>query len=371
MNKQVEFVEQYLNEVREHLGVLPDRDQIIDELRSHIWDLANRLSVEKGLTVQEAFNHAIMRMEDPEVLASKFLDEEPVSTISDWRAPITTPESKVKNEQFLLIAFIGIISVIIMTLIISVTEQLRLNGDSGSILSSAFVLLTSLVFGAAAITMFIVVLYFYDEKLFRKQIENFRRIFLKPSEEKPTPKTASKHFTKSNTGTLEKAEPSFWGAFGEHLGGLLGGFFITFLMAFIFLAEQLPLFNFPLFNEHWYSIGALATYVALGSSLAYCVFLVVFGRIRATRLASATKNIIGFACAAILVWYYPFTLELAILAQNIPEVMSNQDLLFLIGKADLFLQFIIGTSGIISGISALYDMFKFGAWKPSDRKSLI
>ncbi|MFX0209855.1 MAG: hypothetical protein ACFFDT_27985, partial [Candidatus Hodarchaeota archaeon] len=66
-----------------------------------------------------------------------------------------------------------------------------------------------------------------------------------------------------------------------------------------------------------------------------------------------------------------FTLELAILAQNIPEVMSDPDLLTLVGNSDLILQVVIGISGVISGISALYDTFKFGAWKPSDRKSLI
>ena len=100
MNKQVESVEQYLNEVGMHLGDLADKDQIIIELRAHIWDLANQLSINKGLSVQEAFDDAILRMEDPQILASKFLDEEPTSTKVDWKAPITTPESKIKNEQF-------------------------------------------------------------------------------------------------------------------------------------------------------------------------------------------------------------------------------------------------------------------------------
>ncbi len=360
MNKQVESVEQYLNEVREHLGVLPDRDQVINELRSHIWDLANRLSAEKGLTVQEAFNHAILRMEDPQVLASKFLDEEPVSTISDWRAPITTPESKVHNEQFLVLAIVGFAAVLIMALAIQIVS----NDLTVSIIAVSI--------GVLAIGLFTFGLYLSDEKLFQEQLERFRELFQRPkSSTEESYSTSSKEVSFVPEKIKVVKEAGFWSAFGEHLGGLLGGIFLAFLIAFIFLLEQLPLFNLPLFNKHWYSLGALATYVALGSSLAYCAFLVVFGRIRATRLASATKNIIAFACAAILVWYYPFTLELAILAQNIPEVMSNADLLLVVGKADIFLRFIIGTSGIISGISALYDMFKFGAWRPSDRKSLI
>ncbi|MFX0185921.1 MAG: hypothetical protein ACFE95_22785 [Candidatus Hodarchaeota archaeon] len=51
--------------------------------------------------------------------------------------------------------------------------------------------------------------------------------------------------------------------------------------------------------------------------------------------------------------------------------MSDSDLLSIVGNADLILQVIIGISGVISGISALYDTFKFGVWKASDRKSLI
>ncbi len=367
MNKQVEYVEQYLNEVREHLGVLPDRDQIINELRSHIWDLANRLSVEKGLTVQEAFNHAILRMEDPQVLASKFLDEEPVSTISDWRAPRTTPESKVRNEQFILIAFLGIISVVIMTLIIGVTEQLRLSGDSGSALSSTVMLLIPLAFGAAAITMFVVVLYFYDEKLFRKQIDNLRRVFLRPSEEKPTLKTSTKTNTTFTAGTLEKAEPSFWGAFGEHLGGFLGGFFIGLAMIFFFVIDITQLI--PLYNQNWYYIGFIALYVSLGADFIESVFKLIFGQIRATRFISIVTNAIAAICSIILILYYPFTIELA-LKSIFPDAT------FIVGIPGVFdvdtgVKVIIGIAAIIQFLSALYGAFKFGAWKPSDRKSLI
>jgi hypothetical protein len=357
MNKQLESVEQYLEQVENYLEPLADKDQIIKELRAHIWDQANRISQEKGLPVQDAFDEAILMMEDPKTLADKFLEEEPSSDFAaDWKAPIKVPESKVQNEQFLVLAIIGFAAVIIMALAIQIISN------------DFLVSILAVIIGILAIGMFTFGLYHSDERLFQEQLDRFREMFQKPKSSQKAMEASSVSFIQEKPVTKEVG---FWSAFGEHLGGFLGGIFIAFLIAFIFLLEQLPLFNLPLFNENWYYIGALATYGALGAGLAYSAFLVVFGRIRVTRLASATRNIIGFCCAVILVWYYPFTLELAILAQNITWVMGDPDLLLLVSKSDLFLRLIIGISGIISGISALYDVFKFGAWQPSDRKSLI
>ena len=355
MNKQVETVDQYLEQVRKYLEPLSDKDQIIKELRAHIWDQANKLSEEnRGLSVQAAFDQAILMMEDPKTLADKFLEEEPSDFGSDWKSPIKVPENKIQNEQFLVLAIVGFAAVIIMALTIQIISN------------DLIVSIIAVILGMLAIGMFTFGLYLSDERLFQEQLDRFRGLFQKSEGYPEKPMKASSYIQEKPT-----KEVGFWSAFGEHLGGFLGGIFIIFVIAFIFLLEQMPLFNLPLFNENWYPIGALATYGALIVGLVYCAFLVVFGRIRATRLASATRNIIGFICAAILIWYYPFTLELAILAQNIPEVMGDPDLLLLVSKSDLFLRLIIGISGIISGISALYDVFKFGAWQPSDRKSLI
>jgi uncharacterized protein (UPF0147 family) len=359
MNKQLETVDQYLEQVSKYLEPLSDKDQIIKELRAHIWDHANRLSEEnKELSVQAAFDQAILMMEDPKTLADKFLEDEPSDFASDWKSPIKVPETKVQNQQFLVLAIVGFAAVIIMALTIQMISN------------DVVVSIIAVIIGMLAIGMFTFGLYLSDEKLFQEQLDRFRELFQKSESSPQEPmKASSVSFIREKTVGVK--EVGFWSAFGEHLGGFLGGVFIVFVIAFIFLLEQMPLFNLPLFNENWYPIGALATYGALGVGLVYCAFLVIFGRIRVTRLASATRNVIGFTCAVILIWYYPFTLELAILAQNIPEVMSNPDLLFLVAKSDLILRLIIGISGIISGISALYDVFKFGAWQPSDRKSLI
>ena len=207
MNKSVESVEQYLNEVSMHLGNLADKNQVITELRAHIWDLANKLSVDKGLSVQEAFDHAILRMEDPQILASKFLDEEPSPSRADWRTPITTPESKIKNEQFLLITIVGIASLAIIALLIRV--------PSSPLTSIASVL--TFILGVLVIGMFVLALYFYDEKLFREQIANLRETFLKPIEEKKAQKAKTSDYTgfESRKSTRTRT-PGFWSAFGEN-----------------------------------------------------------------------------------------------------------------------------------------------------------
>jgi len=290
LNKQVESVEQYLNEVSMHLGGIADKEQIINELRTHIWDLANQLSIEKGLSVQDAFDHAILRMEEPQNLASKFLDEEPSPTKADWRTPITTPETKIRNEQFLLIALVGVVGVTIMALIISFTTS------SDSLITVATFL--SFIFGILAIGMFIAILYFYDEKLFREQIEKLRETFLKPIEDRKTQLTdkkqnsmfESKEHTKTKT-------PSFWSAFGEHLGGFFGAFFIGLVFIFFLLVDimgVIPLDHWS--NDNWDFYGSIAIYTLLGAGFIESVFELIFGRIRATRLVSACASMIAVLC---------------------------------------------------------------------------
>ncbi|MFX0151527.1 MAG: hypothetical protein ACFFAJ_12145 [Candidatus Hodarchaeota archaeon] len=355
--KEHESVEKYLEEVGSYLKPIADRDQIIKELRAHIWDVANQISERKpGLSIQAAFAQAVLNMEDPQTLASKFLEEES-DDLGTWKTPITVPEKKIQNEQFLIIAIIGFASVLVMSWIIQMVSQ------------NTLVTIVSVFIGLLAAGLFTLGLYLSDERLFHEQVARFREFLQKPRIDQKVTKPSTKEktvFVQAETGYREVG---FWSAFGEHLGGVLGGIFIGFVIAVVFILDVTN--ALPLFNENWDIIGRLAVYCALGTSLAYSASLVIFGRIRITRLFSAVKNVIGLICAVILVLYYPFTLELAILAQNIPEVMSDPDLLTLVGNSDLILQVVIGVSGVISGISALYDTFKFGAWKPSDRKSLI
>jgi len=355
--KEHESVEKYLEEVSNYLESIADRDQIIKELHAHIWDVANQISEKKPeLSIQAAFAQAVLWMEDPQTLASKFLEEESTDFITDWKAPVTIPEKKIQNEQFLILAIVGFASVLVMSWIIQMISQ------------NTLVTIISVFLGILAASLFVLGLYLSDEKLFRKQIARFRELLHKPSSDQKiaTGSEDRATFVQAETGYREVG---FWSAFGEHLGGLLGGIFFGFLIAFIFILDSTNIL--PLFNENWAIIGRLAIYSALGTSLAYSASLVIFGRIRVTRLFSAVENVVGLICAVILVLYYPFTLELAILTLNIPEVMSDPDLLSLVSNADLILQVIIGISGVISGISALYDTFKFGAWKPSNRRSLI
>ncbi|MFX0094719.1 MAG: hypothetical protein ACFFBD_23485, partial [Candidatus Hodarchaeota archaeon] len=256
MTKQLESVEQYLEQVSKYLEPLSDKDQIITELRAHIWDQANRLSEEnKELSVQAAFDQAIRMMENPEILAAKFLEEESGTTRIDWKAPIKAPEVKVKNEQFLILAIVGFGAVIVMSWILQMTTD------------EPVISIVSLILGIFATGMFILGLHLSDEKLFRKQLTRFRELFQKPpSLSKGTPNTSGAGMSFVKDGSITIKEVGFWRAFGEHFVGVIIGIFIVFAFAFLFLLETM---NLPLFNDKWYPIGALATYIALGTYLAY------------------------------------------------------------------------------------------------------
>ncbi len=364
MNNINEKVDAYLNEVRHHLEPLADKEQILKELKAHIWDLAHEISSSKdGLTIQDGFDQALLIMEDPKILASKFLEEE-TNISSEWKTPLKTPESKVQNEQFIILAAVGFAAVILIAMILQIVTN------------DPFVSLISFTLGIAGTAFFILTLYISDEKSFKEQVAKMREAFQKSYEEiklefdrkrTPVPKKAMVEFQASETPEIFK-EPGFWGAFGQHLGGVISGFFISLFIAFLIYLE---ISGIPIFNENWYIISGMVLYFSLFTDIAYSAFLVIFGRIRLTRLASAGQNIISGLSGIVILVNYPFTITQAFLATFPADFVNNPDLVQIMSNADVGAQVIMGIVVVISFLSALYDVFKFGAWKSSDRKSLI
>lgn len=345
MNKVQISVDSYLEEVRKYLAPLADKDSIIKELRTHIWDLANKISEDEGVGIQEAFIKAIEQMEDPEVLAAKFLDEDPQT----FKSKSLIPEIQIKDEQIIILVIVGFAFVSLFSALLQFT------------LENPIFFGFAWISGFLALGLFILVLYFKDEKSFQEQVDKLREAFLKPSEPK-------KHAFKSE----DEKEVGFWSAFGEHLGGLIGGFFIGLLIFFLFVNDVTNMI--PLYNANWHFIGGLVVYISLFAGLLKAVWFVAFGKIRASRLISAGENIITGLAAVILIVYYPFTVgeALNVLVLNpLPVGTLEEPVLTFLSNIDDFIRIVIGLGGIINFIEALYDVFKFGAWKPSDRRSLI
>ncbi|MHA2108945.1 MAG: hypothetical protein ACW99R_14675 [Candidatus Hodarchaeales archaeon] len=363
MNTTYKEVDAYLAEVGKYLDPLADKDQILKELQAHIWDLAHNISEkEKGTSIHEAFEQALMIMEDPKVLATKFLEEESNIT-TEWKTPLSRPESKIQNEQFIILAMAGFIGIMVIAWIIQIATN------------DPFVAFLSFIMGFIGIAFFIMALYITDEKTFKEQMLKLRISFQKSYEDikaefnkrtTPVPKKSLNYYYVKDEPRI--SEVGFWSAFGQHLGGFFGGLFTVLAIAFLLYLE---VSDVPIFNENWYLISGFAVYFALSVSVAYNAFIVLFGRIRVTRLASALKNIVGGMAGIILIIYYPFTLLAAITATAPPEFLANPDMFWFIQNADLIVRVIIGVSTVIAFLSALYDVFKFGAWKASDRKSLI
>ncbi|PWI46967.1 hypothetical protein CEE45_14090 [Candidatus Heimdallarchaeota archaeon B3_Heim] len=363
MNTTYKEIDDYLAEVGRYLDPLADKEQILKELQAHIWDLAHNISEkEKGLTIHESFEQAIMIMEDPKILATKFLEEES-NIATEWKNPLTRPESKIQNEQFIILAMAGFIGIMIIAWIIQIATN------------DPFVAFLSFVMGFIGIAFFIMALYITDEKTFKEQMLKLRVSFQKSYEDiktefnkrtTPVPKKSLDfYYVKDES---KPSEVSFWPAFGQHLGGFLGGLLTVIAIAFLLYLE---ISDIPLFNTNWFVISGFAVYFSLSVSLAYNAFLVLFGRIRVTRLASALKNIVGGISGVVVVIYFPFTLFAAITATAPSDILTNPTTYQFIQNADLIMRVIIGLAAVTSFVSALYDVFKFGSWKASDRKSLI
>ncbi len=363
MNNTNEQVNDYLNEVSRYLEPLADKEQVLKELKAHIWDLAHEISGKKGLSTQDAFEQALMIMEDPKILASKFLEEESQIT-SEWKAPLRTPESKIGNEQFFMLAAVGFVGVIFIAIIL----QLATNDPVISLISFAL--------GIIGTAFFILTLYITDEKTFEEQLLKMRTSFQKSYEDikiefdrrtTPVPKKAMVEFQVSEKSEVLK-EVGFWSAFGQHLGGVISGFFVSLFLAFLIYLE---VSGTPIFNQNWYLISGSVLYFSLLVDIGYAAFVVIFGRIRLTRLVSAGQNIISGLSGLVLVVYYPFTIAQAFNASFPADFVTNPDFIQIMSNIDVGAQVIIGLVAVISLLSGLYDVFKFGAWKSSDRKSLI
>jgi hypothetical protein len=364
MNNTDEQVNDYLNEVKRHLEPLADKEQILKELKAHIWDMAHEISSSKeGLTIQDGFDQALMIMEDPKILASKFLEEESNIT-PEWKTPLRTPESKMGNEQFLVLLTFGFVGVIIIAIIL----QLATNNPLISFLSFTL--------GIVGTALFILTLYITDEKTFKEQVMKMRETFQKSYEEiklefdrrtTPVPSKAIVEFQASEKSEVFR-EVGFWGAFGQHLGGVISGVFLSLAIAFFIYLE---ISGIPVYNENWYQISGMVMYISLSLQICYAAFVVLFGRIRFTRLASAAQNIISGLAGIVLLIFYPFTIFEAFNATFPADFVNNHEVIQFMVNADVIVQVIIGIAVVISFLSALYDVFKFGAWKSSDRKSLI
>lgn len=408
LKKDITDVESYLSEVRKHLVSLPDADAIVSELRSHIWDTANKISIEDGVSVEDSFRYALAQMEDPSTLASNFIDEEVVetkpfkipnesSTVEQLRQPVTAiPENKVNDKQFFALGIAGFIIVMLIAAGVSI--------DTGE----PIVFLVTMIIGSLAIGAFTFMLYFYDNKLFNEQLEQLRDKFNKigtkivddvnktidrrrsyNAEKKANVKFVNKDGqpvevqSKSGGYYVTRTAPtsrqyyvrkgtkkgiSKW-AFMEHLGGLIGFIFQAFLMGILIAIDYTT--DIPLFNEYWHYTGMILVFSTLGIQMIASLIRLIVGRIRATRLITAFVSLVVGGCAVALVIIYPFTIGEAVNFALAAKIDDPEFLDFLVNYSDSIFRAILAITAGLSFMKAAYNIFKFGSWKPTETKSLL
>ncbi|MHA2365918.1 MAG: hypothetical protein ACXAC7_18305 [Candidatus Hodarchaeales archaeon] len=377
MSNQYGDVENYLKEVQTFLGDLPDKETIIQELRTHIWDLANDFSEKKGISVQKAFTLALQEMEDPQILAARFLEEEKLDQVIDskstssWKAPARDiPEYKIEPIQFLVVGVIGILLVLAMAALVAITTD------------DPFVFVISLIFGVLTIGLFMFILYYKDDQIYQEQITLLRTKFTKWKGD-TQPKLDK---MKSN---LQKTKVSpIWGNLGGHLEGF-GNFFLLILLSFVVMWLTFGQGNFKigdtdinvgpdsfftdfqLFDEKlWIPVGVTLVFIIIGIKMIQALIQIAVGKIQVSRLISAFVNVIIASCFTLLVIFYPFTLEQALI-YIFTDFTTIVDDPTVFSQADMWVRLILGIIAIVHFLNAIYDIIKFGYWKTSERKSLL
>ncbi|MFW9903247.1 MAG: hypothetical protein ACFFFH_02865 [Candidatus Thorarchaeota archaeon] len=326
MNITDENVKEYLDQVKRRLKSLDDKDQILQELRTHIWDVAQDIATEENVSISQAIEIALTRMEDPETLANRFLAE-----YEEFEGKY--PETRITEEQFLIIGVLGLVFVAIVSAVFTAISK-------ESWIFWVFTLIPGIILAVIAV----VYLYFKDEKEFQEQMELFRE------------EIRQQLFA----GKEKELEPSSsWGALRTHVGGLIGAFAVILTMILMFwitVTEALPLFN-----ENWYISGALACYITWTSNLFAYLAQFFLGRIRVSRLITAADNAIGSLALITLFLAYPFT---------VGQTLIVLGFTFLSG-VDSVLWIILAIATVVMVVSAMYNFVKFGIWQPEEKKSLL
>jgi hypothetical protein len=339
----------YLNTVREALGSHPQVDDIIQELHDHIWDSASNISKKTGYSVQEAFKIALREMEDPNILATNFLHDQGNFIEGNWREPKSVlPEKKLTGLDFLILAVIGILASTALVSLVSWISQI--SGSSLDPLNFTFTLIQFIFIVAILVGYF----YYKDEQEFKDQLENLRKRFNKIKEKEPISDETKYKFS----------------AFGIHMQG----FFQTVWAVVFFIGVLYVTFiaQWKLFNDYWYSIGLiLMTFLMIFEVIQGTIKMVV-GEIRVSRLIYSTNQMFMVAFTVIIILFYPFEFNTWLPAITNPNWNWVPDLIFsLTNDPDYVIKTGLGILAIFALMDGIYNINKFGKWKPSYHKSLV
>lgn len=336
MNDTDTRVEEYLTQVSKSLKSFPEKDQILAELRAHIWDVAHDISATEQVSVTKAFEIALDRVEEPQILANRFLKE-----YEDFETRFS-PETQIQERQFLLMGILGLTFVAVISFIFTLISQ-----------ETLLFWIFTLVPGGILTVICIGYFYYRDRQDFKEQVEIFRTQIREQLFE-----GKKKELTPSSS----------WRALGEHISGLIGVFLTLAVILLVFWIDITA--AAPLFNENWYISGAIACYIAWITSLIRYIAKVFLGQIRVSRLFNAANNLITSLALSTLVVAYPFTIGLAV-TKAIGSGIVGSSTLGILGNADFYLHIIFAIAAVVSAISAVYNLFKFGVWQPEEKRSLL
>lgn len=336
MNMTDSKVEEYLEQVKSCLISFQDKQQILKELNEHIWDVAHSISEEEHVSVNQAFEITLSRMEDPQTLADRFMEE------YEGFEQRYTPEEKISEQQFAIIGIVSLIFVGIFSTIFTIISQ-----ETWIFWSFTIIPGMGLAIG------FLIYLYLKNEKEFDEQVEIFkleiREQLIKGGKVEFKP-----------TGSLR--------AFGEHFSGLIGAIVVIGSMILVYWIDTTN--AYPVFNENWYTSGFFACYIAWGATLFRYIAQMFLGKIRVSRIILAANDVVNSLAFTTLFMAYPFTLGPS-LAESIGTILTDSSILSFLMGIDFYIHLIFGIAASIMAISALYNLFKFGVWQPEEKKSLL
>ncbi|MCY3411072.1 MAG: hypothetical protein INQ03_05470 [Candidatus Heimdallarchaeota archaeon] len=357
MRNTILNIHDYLAAVRAELTDFPDKESIVNELHNYIFDLANNISLESGKSVELSFIDALQQLEDPKTLAENFKEENetPITKgIPIDPTPVNVPEKKLESRDLM---FMGFGALIMVSMIMGIINSIFGESVFTNIVGTFFQILIVLA-------LLVLVIYYRDEKEFKKQLQNLRRKF-----------EFKEVKIKEGKFTLETRDPkkknTMWQALGAHFEGFLGSIFIIFTIIMVFIATfQNSIFDFEVtkvFNSNWYYTGFIAVIIMLFAELGINLMQMVYGMIREIRIVRAISSLVSAIGNIVLAIYYPFSFSNMFI--ELKRVSGVE--IWPIDSIDYFARIIIIISAGYQLMMFMNHIFKYATWEPKDKKSLL
>ncbi|MFX0096114.1 MAG: hypothetical protein ACFFBD_30525 [Candidatus Hodarchaeota archaeon] len=368
----IDEANRFLIEISSELGDMAGKGAILNELRTHLFDMANDIARNEGVDIDTAVFISIELMGSPKKIARRFREieeEEPAGFVT------------LDQNSVILLLVLGVACIAFIAFFSALNPSLGIYG---------------LIVGGLALAGYILILIFLylrtnqqvDEEIrsigntiaqnlniIASDIAKFGRDLMGHIERKTPREERQVFFQKQYRIDRAPPEPEVptvtkprKPAYGEHLGGILGAIILTVFLVITVLLIWIRCPFFVAEKINLFVLGAIFVPIVLD----ICVNIVkgMVGRIRTTQGLETLANGISTICLGYLLIVFPFDFVAGIewFINVVSPIQIN--IPFSLYQGNFFFALVLTVILVINLVETLVGAIKFYTFKKADILSL-